>query len=157
MFITLISDLTKAGFIQYEISNFSLPGFQSKHNSSYWKGVTYLGLGPGAHSYNGKTRLSNRSDLRMYINEENYTDEEHLSEKDIFNDYILTTIRVMEGMDISDAKLRFGEEKIKHILSIAEKYIKDGKLEISDNRLRLTADGIFISDTIMSDMMIIDD
>ena len=111
----------------------------------------------GAHSYNGKTRLSNRSDLRMYINEENYTDEEHLSEKDIFNDYILTTIRVMEGMDISDAKLRFGEEKIKHILSIAEKYIKDGKLEISDNRLRLTADGIFISDTIMSDMMIIDD
>ena len=157
MFKLLISELEKYGFVQYEISNFCLPEYYSRHNSSYWNGDSYLGLGPGAHSYYNGLRSFNKHDIKIYNSGIDYFEDEILSQNDIFNDYILTRIRVMQGMSICETENRFGKEKTEYILKIAEKYISQNMLEIIDGYLRLTKNGIFISDAIMSDMMIIDD
>lgn len=157
MFRLLISELESNGFRQYEISNFCRPGYHSRHNSSYWSGDPYLGLGPGAHSYNGKIRQCNRPDLKSYISGKGYREKEILSDNDVFNDYILTSVRVMEGMNLSELEKRFGQEKKAYTMNMAKKYIDNGTLEIKDGFLRLTKEGVFISDAIMSDMMYVED
>ena len=159
MFSMLIDWMTSHNFIQYEISAFGKEGHFSQHNTSYWKNRKYLGLGPAAHSYNGYERSWNISSLSRYMkgvesgNLERET--EHLNLKQKYNEFILTGLRTMWGIDLSDMNKMFGEELYNYCLENAQQYINANKLIIHENTLMLTRNGIFISDGIMSDLMMV--
>lgn len=149
----------KYNFDHYEISNFSKKGYHSQHNSNYWNGAYYLGLGPSAHSYNGSCRQWNFADLRKYINsiEANKPpfDSEQLTLKDKANDYILTKLRTKPGLDLDVFKNLFNDENYKLIMKGIKKYVTSEHADIRDNTIYLTLKGWFISDKIISDLMII--
>lgn len=147
------------GFVQYEVSNFSKEGFYSKHNSSYWKQQEYIGLGPSAHSYNGFSRQWNVSDVKKYIElismNETHFEVEQLSVKDQFNDYIITSLRTIWGVDLGFIKQKYGDKYLQHTLDVSTKYINSALIEKVNNVIRLTKKGIFISDGIITDLMIL--
>lgn len=157
LFTTLIERLTKAGYLHYEISNFALPDQLSQHNSSYWNGKKYLGLGPSAHSYNGDNRQWNVSSLPEYLegikNNTPLTETETLDIKTRYNDYIITGLRTMWGISLTEIEKLFGEEKLKYCLRLAEPYLKQGLLIQKQDVITLSGQGIFISDGIMSDLL----
>ncbi|GHT42695.1 coproporphyrinogen III oxidase [Bacteroidia bacterium] len=152
MFETLIDTLTAAGFEHYEISNFAKPGYHSRHNSAYWNGTPYLGIGASAHSYNGVSRQWNATvhGARYTVHE---PEVEFLDEKAVFNDFIITRLRTMKGISLDELQVLFGEEKKAYCLKQAQKFLSNQLLEIVDNYLRLTRKGIFVSDGIMSELM----
>jgi oxygen-independent coproporphyrinogen-3 oxidase len=156
-FSTLIERLTEAGYQHYEISNFSLPGLHSRHNSSYWLGKKYIGCGPSAHSYNGTSRQWNIASLDAYIsNMENGEPCFEVEELDLYtryNDFIITRIRTHWGLPLSHLQAEFGDELYRYCLRMARPHIEQGMLQIQENTLRLTRQGIFISDGIMSDLL----
>ena len=159
-FTLLIEHLRKAGFEHYEISNFCRPGKYSRHNTSYWKGIPYLGCGPSAHSFDGTTREWNVSSIDLYIKgiEENQRafEIEYLDKTTRYNEFIITTIRTVWGAPIEKLKQTFGNELWEYCRKMAAPYLENGKLEIHDGVLRLTREGIFISDSIMSDLLWVD-
>ena len=157
LFTTLIDELTKAGYQHYEISNFCLPKLHSKHNSSYWTGKKYLGCGPSAHSFNGISRQWNVSSLEKYMEgiemgKPNYEIEE-LDIYTRYNDFVITSIRTCWGMPLSQLRTTFGEELYRYCLRMAKPHLEQGVLEISEETMKLTKDGIFVSDGIMSDLL----
>ena len=157
LFCTLIDELTRAGYQHYEISNFCLPGLHSRHNSSYWTGKKYLGCGPSAHSFNGVSRQWNVASLSAYIDgiRQGKPDFE-VEELDLYtryNDFVLTSIRTCWGMSLSHLRSMYGEELYRYCLRMAKPHLEQGVLEISEDILKLTRKGIFISDGIMSDLM----
>ena len=157
LFSTLIEQLSEAGYQHYEISNFSLPGLHSHHNSSYWTGKKYLGCGPSAHSFNGVSRQWNVASLESYMKgvEEGELDVE-VEELDLYtryNDFVLTSIRTAWGMPLSKLRSDFGEELYRYCMRMAKPHLEQGVLEIGEDVLRLTRKGIFVSDGIMSDLM----
>lgn len=158
-FNTLVHLSAENGFEQYEISNFAKSQLYSRHNTAYWMGKKYLGLGPSAHSYDVKSRRWNVSHISTYINgiEQNksYFEKEILSEKDKFNEYILTRIRTKWGLSLTDVRQNFGEEKEKYLMQQIEKYKKAKTVCIKNDRLTLSQEGLFISDEIMTDLIII--
>lgn len=151
MYNRLIDKLTEAGFEHYEISNFSLPGFHSRHNTSYWSGAPYLGLGPGAHSYDGNNkRRWNEADLTRYITTATAPhDEETLSREDLYNEKIITRLRTKEGMDLAALD---GRER-QHLERQAAPFLTQGLMLKDGTRIVLTRKGIFISDSIFTDLM----
>ena len=150
MFEILIDKLASAGFEHYEISNFAKKGFHSRHNSSYWNGTPYLGIGASAHSFDGKSRQWNVSGLNYLVQ----TPEiEILSPKDQFNDFILTRLRTMQGIDLEELSRIFGEKQKNDCLRKAQKHLNNKCLEIDKHFLRLSCKGIFVSDGIMCDLM----
>lgn len=158
-FNALIEETDKNGFKQYEISNFAKSRMYSKHNKSYWFGKKYLGLGPSAHSFNGASRRWNISSINNYIeaikNNKLYFEEEILTENDKYNEYILTRIRTIWGVSIDFILTNFGEEKAAHFLKNINRY-KTSDLVIQDNNVfTLTKNGLFVSDEIMTNLMII--
>ncbi len=157
MFSLLIEQLQNAGYEHYEISNFALPNLYSRHNSSYWKGIKYIGCGPSAHSYNIKSRQWNISSLDKYIscinNNESYYETEELDTPTRYNDFVLTSIRTKWGMDLENLKSLFGDKYYSYAIKMAAPHIAEETLERNGNIIRLTKKGIFISDGIMSDMM----
>ena len=157
LFETLIARLKENGYEHYEISNFCRPGMHSRHNSSYWTGVKYLGCGPSAHSYDGRSRQWNVSSLDRYIEGINAgTEISETEELDIhtrYNDFVITSIRTAWGMPLDRLKAEFGNELHDYCLKMASPHMRQGTLEIKDNALKLTHNGIFISDGIMSDML----
>lgn len=159
-FTLLIEHLQKAGYEHYEISNFCRPGKYSRHNSSYWKGISYLGCGPSAHSFNGTAREWNISSIDRYIKgiEENQREfeTEYLDLITRYNEFIITTMRTVWGTPIHEIKEKFGDEMWKYCRKIAAPYLESGKLEENNGVLRLTREGIFISDSIMSDLLWVD-
>ena len=159
-FTLLIECLQKAGFEHYEISNFCRPGKYSRHNTSYWQGISYLGCGPSAHSFDGMTREWNISSIDLYIKgiEENRRafEIEHLDQVTRYNEFIITTIRTVWGTPIEKLKQTFGNELWEYCRKMAVPYLENGKLEEHDGALRLTREGIFISDSIMSDLLWVD-
>ncbi|EDO11274.1 putative oxygen-independent coproporphyrinogen III oxidase [Bacteroides ovatus ATCC 8483] len=159
-FTLLIEHLQKAGFEHYEISNFCRPGKYSHHNTSYWKGIAYLGCGPSAHSFDGMTREWNVSSIDTYIKgiEEGCRafETEYLNPTIRYNEFIITTIRTVWGTPIEKLKQMFGNEMWKYCQKMAAPYLKNGKLEEYNGALRLTREGIFISDSIMSDLLWVD-
>ncbi|QIU92662.1 radical SAM family heme chaperone HemW [Bacteroides faecium] len=159
-FTLLIERLQKAGFEHYEISNFCRPGKYSRHNTSYWQGISYLGCGPSAHSFDGMTREWNVSSIDLYIKdiEENRRafEIEHLDQVTRYNEFIITTIRTVWGTPIEKLKQTFGNELWEYCRKMAAPYLENGKLEEHDGALRLTREGIFISDSIMSDLLWVD-
>ena len=163
MFRLLISELKEAGFEHYEISNFALPGRYSRHNTSYWQQTPYLGLGPGAHSFDGlRTRHYNPGALDDYTAAYNdaephlYIEEERLSEDDCYNEAVMTGLRTMWGLDLRLVGERFGQARLDYCLRMAAPHIKEGTLTREGDRLRLTPEGIFISDGIMADLVYVD-
>lgn len=159
-FKMLVSEAQKQGYEQYEISNFAKNEKYSQHNSSYWKGQKYLGIGPSAHSFDGYTRQWNVANNNRYIEAiskgANWYTLEELSKNDRFNDYIITRLRTKWGIDYDEIEQQFGNSAIEHIKPIAEKYIKSQHLYQQNRTLKLNLDGLFISDEIMMEMMMID-
>lgn len=159
-FEILIERLTKAGYRHYEISNFALPGMESRHNSSYWHDIPYLGCGAAAHSYNGTSRQWNISDIKKYIehiDSGNINCEiEELSENDKYNDAVLTRLRTADGLPLEWLKENFDSKYIKYLQRYAVSHIKNGTLEEKGNCIALTKKGIFISDAIIRDLIYIE-
>ena len=181
-FNTLVEETEKQGFVQYEISNFGKPGFFSKHNTSYWKGKKYLGIGPSAHSFDGKQRSWNISNNVKYIKsitENNLPQQiEILSEKDLFNEMIMTGLRTIWGVSLDEIETQFGKAVKEELLKNAQKFIDNGLLVIASPSpwekqsfskkqiissptphnnvvLKTTQKGKFLSDGIASDLFII--
>lgn len=156
-FSLMIERLTQAGYQHYEISNFCKPDMYSRHNSSYWTGKKYLGCGPSAHSFNGESRQWNVSSLEQYLEGIECGvpcfEVEPLDTVTRYNDFVITSLRTMWGLPLAHLKEEFGEELLQYCLGNAKNYLESGKLEIKDNTLFLTKEGIFISDGIMSDLL----
>ncbi|MCB0459650.1 MAG: radical SAM family heme chaperone HemW [Flavobacteriaceae bacterium] len=163
-FNTLVEETEKEGFVQYEISNFGKPGFFSKHNTSYWQGKKYLGIGSSAHSFDGKQRSWNISNNVKYIKsiaENNLPQQiEILSEKDLFNEMIMTGLRTIWGVPLHRIETQFGKSVKDELLKNAHKFIAQKLLVISNESdksqsLKVTQKGKFLSDGIASDLFII--
>ena len=159
-FNILIEKAEKEGFIHYEISNFGLEGFFSKHNTNYWKQVKYLGLGPSAHSFNNYSRQWNVKNVTAYINAVNnnktFFAGEELSTKTKFNEYIMTSLRTMWGIDMDFVETTFDKEGYDYIMNLAGKYKGYGLMREENKNLVLTNQGKMISDNIISEFMMPD-
>ena len=160
-FRMLRSELLQAGYEHYEVSNFSLPGHHAKHNSSYWSGVPYLGIGPGAHSYNGSTRRWNAGDIKRYVETRDFTREgdsacfttEILSAEDRYNEYIMTRLRTAKGACLEEVRNLFGEKQLNYLIDKAQPYIHSQRLRLSeDGNLTLSPEALFVSDGIIADL-----
>ena len=150
MYETLINLLTAAGYEHYEISNFALPSYRSKHNSSYWKRIPYLGIGAAAHSYNLISRQWNVSDVKLYIKGDNIVENcELLNSTEQFNDIVTTVLRTSDGIDLDS----LSESDREYILKASAKSIEQGNLIIENNHLHLTQKGLFISDAVMVELI----
>lgn len=159
MFLEMIDRLEKNNFIQYEISNFGKEGFFSKHNSNYWKGEHYLGLGPSAHSFDGSSRQWNIANNNQYIKQVSekrnaYFEKEILTEKERFNEYILTSLRTIWGIDLSYLKTNFNSDFVKLFLNQVETYIKHESVIAKDATYTLTEKGKLLADKIASDLFV---
>ncbi len=152
-FQTLVEKTKENGFLHYEISNFAKDGSISLHNTNYWMNVKYLGLGPSAHSYNLTSRQWNISNLRAYLDSITKGkipfEKEILEEKEKYNDYVITSLRTMWGLNIKKLKNEFDKKYLKYFLSKTENLLKKNLLRKSGNNYILTEKGIFISDNIM--------
>ncbi|MDD3064239.1 MAG: radical SAM family heme chaperone HemW [Massilibacteroides sp.] len=157
LFSLLIDRLTAAGYQHYEISNFARPGYLSKHNSSYWNETKYLGIGPSAHSYDGDSRQWNVSSIERYQTGINLRrpeiEKENLDDNTKYNEYIITGLRTMWGIQLKTIAERFGEEKKSFCQQQALKYLSQGSILQQDDSYTLSRKGIFISDRIMSDLL----
>lgn len=152
MYEMLLDRAQHEGFDHYEISNFARPGFRSRHNSSYWQGIPYIGCGPGAHSYDGRSvRRQNLPDVRQYVTESPQVPHtlEHLSLSNIYDEFVMTQLRTKEGLLLS----ALSEKERAYLLRQAQPFIRRGLLRLTSDRLALTRDGLFLSDGIMTDLM----
>lgn len=150
--------MKESGYDHYEISNFSKPGFRSKHNSSYWQGKQYIGLGPSAHSFNGHTRQWNIANNALYIQSLAQgtipAEEELLSKQQQLNEYIMTSLRTLEGISLQ--KIRdFGEDKYETVLKTAGSHLRCQHLTLEDNFLKTTSAGKLLADGIAADLFIL--
>jgi oxygen-independent coproporphyrinogen-3 oxidase len=156
-FNLLIEKMEDEGFIHYEISNFSKPGYFSIHNTNYWKQIPYLGLGPSAHSFNGYSRQWNIRNLKKYISllksDKPFYEKEELDLKTKFNEYILTSLRTMWGIDLHYVERAFEKEGYDYVINLAGKFINYGLMEQKENALILTNQGKMISDNIISEFI----
>jgi oxygen-independent coproporphyrinogen-3 oxidase len=156
-FNMLIEKTEPAGFIHYEISNFGKPGFFSIHNTNYWKQVPYLGLGPSAHSFNGYSRQWNIRDLKKYIKHisggKEFFEREELDIKTRFNEYIMTSLRTMWGIDLEYVERTFEKEGYDYVINLSGKFIGYGMMKQEKNTLILSNQGKMISDNIISEFM----
>ena len=157
MYYTLIDRLEAAGYEHYEISNFAHPGYRSRHNSSYWNGTPYIGLGAAAHSYDGKScRRWNVSDIRQYIegieNGQPCFEQEQIDDDTRYNDTITTALRTREGLNLN----MLSDKHRCYCLREAQRFIDGGLLQLSpDHHLCLTREGLFVSDMVMSELIMI--
>lgn len=155
MYDHLLTATEKAGFLHYEISNFALPGYHSHHNSCYWQGVPYLGLGAGAHSYDGKrSRRANLPDIKAYIAAKDDVphETEELTDKELYNEFIMTRLRTSRGIPLDE----LAPADRQYCLSMAAPHLEHNLLNIRDEHLCLTRDGIFTSNDIISDLLLVE-
>ncbi len=158
-FYSLVDETKKNNFVQYEISNFSKEGWFSRHNSAYWQGKHYLGIGPSANSFNGKTRSWNIANNAKYIRAISAGilpfEEEILSKKNQFNETILTGLRTIWGVSLFDIENKFGLDYKNNLLQSSDKYLANKTLKISDHTLFITEKGMFFADGIASDLFFV--
>uniref|UniRef100_UPI00356B1321 radical SAM family heme chaperone HemW n=1 Tax=Draconibacterium sp. TaxID=1965318 RepID=UPI00356B1321 len=158
-FNTLVDLSIANGFEHYEISNLAKDQMYSRHNTAYWMGTKYLGLGPSAHSFDGVSRRWNDSSVEAYIkaqaNNQTYFEEEKLNENDQYNEYILTRIRTKWGVSEKELEQRFGREKASYFSRQLAKYNDTGVLKVNNQIITLTRKGLFVSDEIMAELIII--
>ena len=153
MYYTLIDRLAANGYEHYEISNFARPAFRSRHNSSYWADVPYTGFGAAAHSYDGHCRQWNPDDLYIYIkgieNGQLTVEQDVLDNETRYNDRVMLSLRTCEGIDLT----RLTPTDRHYLLAQSQKYVDEGLLVRFGERLRLSREGLFVSDMVMSDLM----
>jgi oxygen-independent coproporphyrinogen III oxidase len=157
LFLEMIDRLEKNNFIHYEISNFGKDGFFSTHNSNYWKGEHYIGIGPSAHSFDGTSRQWNVANNNIYIKHvsegsEDYFEKEILSEKERFNEYILTSLRTIWGIDLAYLKNNFNNDFVKTFLNQVNSYINQEYVLVNDSTYTLTEKGKLFADKIASEL-----
>ena len=148
----LMQMMRDAGYEHYEISNFAKPGFRSRHNSSYWQGKKYIGIGPSAHSYNGKIRTWNKANNIFYIKslQQNIIpfEKEILSESQQLNEYMMTSLRTIEGMDLQFIENNFSKDQRKRIEDVLMKEVKKEMIFMIDEKIILTDEGKLFADGI---------
>ena len=153
MYDMLIDRLTAAGYEHYEISNFARPGYRSRHNSSYWTDVPYIGLGAAAHSYDLKSRYWNVDDIEQYIKGIEtgvpVVEREEIDAQTRYNDRVMLSLRTCEGLDLS----LLSPDERSYCLEQASPFLSGGELCLRDGRLVLTRRGLFVSDMVMSRLM----
>ena len=158
-FHILVDKLSESGFIHYELSNFGKENYFSKNNSSYWLGKKYIGIGPSAHSYDGKNRGWNISNNSVYIKsiQENKLpiEIETLTKTDRYNEYIMTGLRTIWGVSLERIEQEFGKTYLDYLNQQAAKFIEDHLLFVDDNILRTTKKGKFLTDGIASDLFLL--
>jgi oxygen-independent coproporphyrinogen-3 oxidase len=159
LFLEMIDRLEKNKFIHYEISNFGKENWFSNHNSNYWKGIDYIGFGPSAHSFDGVSRQWNISNNSLYIKNvndtnESYFEKELLSEVDQFNEYILTSLRTIWGIDAEVLKNKFSSEIIHSFNRNINTYISKGMVTFTNNQYVLTSNGKLFADRIASELFV---
>lgn len=157
MYLLMLKEMEQNGFERYEISNFALPGFRSKHNTSYWNQEKYLGVGPSAHSYDLKSRQWNIASITEYIrlikNNELFFEKEELSLFDRYNDYVMVSLRTKEGIDLQKIVTDFGAELANYCLKNIKTFIDSENVIQTDHKLCLTPTGIQISNLILTELM----
>lgn len=157
-FLLLMDWTERAGYEHYEISNFAKPGWRSRHNTAYWLGKKYLGLGPSAHSFNGESRQWNVANNALYIQalskDELPSEKEILKPSDKLNEYIMTSLRTMEGLSLAHVSTQFGQEAGLRIVRESDKYLQGDKMMLEDGWLRLTKNGRLLADGIAADLFI---
>jgi len=158
-FNILTQTLQGAGFEHYEISNFAKPGYRSNHNSSYWKGQPYLGLGPAAHSFDGHLiRQWNISNNTLYINSLQQGiipfESETLTSVQRINEYLMTSLRTIEGISLNFLEKNWGEERMHEVLKAAEIFLERKDMILKDDHLILTQQGKFLADGIAADLFV---
>jgi len=155
-FLTGIQLLESAGYEHYEISSFAKPGKRSRHNSSYWQSKKYLGIGPAAHSFDGTGRQWNISNNALYIKSlmagNLNMESENLLPGDLLNEYIMTSLRTIEGLDLQKVSDQFGNEKSLSLENMAKKYIQSKKIERKKEKLILTNSGKLFADGIAASL-----
>lgn len=157
-FLLLIDWLEAAGYEHYEISNFAKPGYRSKHNSSYWQGKGYFGIGPSAHSFFKNKRRWNISNNALYLKSLQKDiipyEEETLTEVQKINEYIMTSLRTMEGIDLEFIEKNFGDEISRKLKIASKRYLLNNKIENRSDRLILTKEGKLFADGIAADIFL---
>ncbi|OAV73394.1 Oxygen-independent coproporphyrinogen-III oxidase [Bacteroidales bacterium Barb6] len=157
LFSSLKDTLTREGYLHYEISNFARPGFISRHNSAYWRGENYVGLGPSAHSYDGESREWNVSSLPLYLKgiaEGGATEErETLNVSSRYNEFIITRLRTMWGVGYADVLRLFGEKYLAFLQGQAAAFLRRGLLDERDGGICLSGEGCFVSDGVMRELL----
>jgi oxygen-independent coproporphyrinogen-3 oxidase len=158
-FQILYDTLSREGYDCYEVSNFGKPGYYSKNNTAYWLGKKYMGIGPSAHSYDGKKRGWNISNNPKYLKSiaEDHLPITHevLSRTDMYNEYVMTGLRTRWGISLNMVRDEFGEKYYVYITQQMEKYIEQELLSLSENQLVATKKGKFLVDGIASDLFMI--
>ena len=154
--------LKASGLERYEISNYALTGFRARHNSGYWKFKPYIGLGPGASSYNGMDiRRSNPPNLKDYINhflnsdlfDHPFYEEEVLDKTERMTECLMVSLRCREGVDFKAFKENFGHDRLTALLQKSERFVRSGDMILEENRLHLSDKGISISDFILQTLI----
>lgn len=147
-FLTVHRVLTQAGYEHYEVSNFALPGRRARHNAAYWHGEKYLGMGPAAHSYDGRERHWNAASIERYI-AGRPPEHEVLSDRDRYNEYLMTRLRTAEGIDLGELECRFGAASAERTLREAERFVAAGTLVATEKRLAIPAEQWLVSDAVI--------
>jgi len=160
-FVILMDKLVEVGFEHYEISNFAKPGCYAVHNTNYWKGVNYIGIGPSAHGFDGQNRFMNPANNSLYIEklESNKLPEivEELSLNDRFNEYLMTSLRTMWGADLQKIKADFGKDFLEETQHNLRGFEDKDWLVIEENNIKLSQNGKLFADHIASELFIIND
>ena len=155
----MIEILEKAGFENYEFSNFGKPGYFSRNNTAYWFGKPYLGIGPSAHSFDGNNRKWNINNNILYIKAiakgELPAEVEKLSITDKYNEYVMTRLRTKWGISLPEVEEKFGEAYKVYLLKEAQHFLEDGLLDLNDDTLSISKRGKFLSDGIAADLFFI--
>jgi len=158
-FFSLADILEKNHFIHYELSNFGKEGYFSKNNTAYWTGKSYLGIGPSAHSYDGKNRSWNIANNTLYIKSiiENKlpSETETLTKTDRYNEYIMTGLRTMFGVSLEKVKQDFGEKYYQYLSEQAQRFLEQELLVIEENTLKITHKGKFIGDGVSAELFFV--
>jgi oxygen-independent coproporphyrinogen-3 oxidase len=157
-FLLLMDVLDSQGYEHYEISNFALPGMRSRHNSSYWDGIPYLGIGPSAHSFDGRRRSWNIAQNAGYIRaiQEGKipAESELLTPEQQRNEYVMTRLRTIEGIDLAYLAANWGETSRRSLESAANAYFGSGHAYIQEHHLLLSREGKLFADRIAADLFI---
>ena len=155
-FILLMQWMEEAGYEHYEISNFAKPGSRSQHNSSYWQGKKYYGFGPSAHAFDGKSRQWNIANNALYIQSLKNNiipfEKEILTETQQLNEYIMTSLRTMEGLNLKFVEDRFGEKASTKLETASKKWVAGNKVVMENKIFRLTKEGKLFADGIAADL-----
>src|SRR6266550_1313622 len=156
MYVTMIEEVCSAGYEHYEISNFCLPGFESRHNTKYWSGATYYGFGSSAHSYDGdRQRWANERDAAKYVemiekHESPIVERTSLSDQDARSESIFLGLRLMRGIDLEKYETRFGKNLRSEYNGELDRLVEAGLIEIDGQSLRLTERGALLSNEVFA-------